>query len=474
MLNQSKLTEVLLNLADKGQSGVFRAQKGNAKKQLVFNNGAIAFAESNQPDEHLARIMILMGFLEKSDLREVVSLMKKGKNSEEAVSSVYHSDGEDIGKGTREQVIVILSSLLGWDDVDMRFFSGEDLIKNRRNMELNVPGILVSSVRRAVSKHLVSVPPGFLQGTITAPKAQSALRMKLPLNTAESYAYTRAHDKISTVELLPLIPADDASPEEVLQRLYILGLIEPEKSRDAVSSDAAESAVSDEFLMLIEDMLIRFEGASLYEILSVKSDAGINEIQTVYHDLAKQFHPDRFQSKEFTNSMRNQVEQVFAYINQAYMTLRDPDLRSRYDETRITKGDEAAAPIKSMAFADAEEEKMIEALFKQGCNSIAQVDFEQAAKELKSCVYLRPEKANYNFYLGLAESEIPRLYKSAEGHFLKAIELESMSANYHIALVKLYMKAGLPRKAAGLLEELMRWDPDNPEANNLLQELKKD
>ena len=98
-------------------------------------------------------------------------------------------------------------------------------------------------------------------------------------------------------------------------------------------------------------------------------------------------------------------------------------------------------------------------------------DFEQAVKELKSCVYLRPEKANYNYNLGLAESEVPGLYKSAEQHFLKAIELENMSADYHIALIKLYIKVKLPRKASRTLEDLLRWDPDNPEAHKLLEKL---
>ena len=470
MSNRSKLPEVLLNLADKKQSGVFRAQKANIPRQLIFKDGTIAFAESNQPDEHLAQIMVSMGFLKQSDLREVVSLMKQGKNSEEAIS-VQCSDGECINKGMCEQVMVVLSSLLSWSDFDMRFFPGENLIKNRRNVALNVPEMLVFSSRQAVSKRLISIPRGFLDGTITTNNGCAELRMKLPLDDAESYAYTRAHDKISAKELLPLISANGSTPEDVLLRLYALGLIAPGKTEEAPAGDGSKPAVSDEFRMLLEDMLARFESAGLYEILSISTDADINEIQATYHDLAKQFHPDRFQSDNVPDSIRSGVEQVFAHINKAYMTLKDPDLRAGYDQERLKKGDKAAASIKSKTSTGAEEEKMIKALFRQGQKSLGKGDFERAVKELKSCVHLRPENASYNYYLGMAESEIPGLYKSAEQHLLKAIEMEGIPVDTQIALVKLYLKVGLPRKASALLDELLRWDPGNPEVNSLLGEI---
>jgi tetratricopeptide (TPR) repeat protein len=467
------LPEVLLNLAGKGQSGVFRAQKASVKKQLVLKNGDIAFAESSLPDEHLARIMIAMGFLKQSDLNEVVSLMKAGKNSEEAVSALFGSGGEAVVHGMREQVIVVLSSLLGWNNFDMQFFPGEDLIKNRTNTGLEIPEMLAFSARRAVSKRLVSFPPELLEGTITASRKRIPNRKKYPLDETESYAYVRALDKISAKELLPLLSTGDVAPEEVLLRLYVLGLIETEAPRKNLSFGVSESADSDEFISSIEDMLLRFETASLYEVLSIGTDAGPDEIQAAYHDLAKRFHPDRFQSEEVPVRVREGVGRIFACINKAYMILRNPAERTGYDETRLTKESEVEAAIKAKASSDAEDEKMIEGVFLQGRKSLADGDFEKAAKELKSCVYMRPDKAKYNHYLGLAELEIPGLHKSAEQHLLKAIELGSMSSDGYIALIKLYLKVNLRRKAAGLLEELMRLDSDNPETKKLFEEMKK-
>ncbi|MBN2243518.1 MAG: DnaJ domain-containing protein [Acidobacteria bacterium] len=467
----AKLTATLLNLAAAGRSGVFRTGNSSGKRQLVLKNGAISFAESSFPEEHLARIMVSMGLLRRADLREIASMMKSGKSSEQAVASLKRTDEKTLEKGLREQVIVVLSSTMGWKEVEMRFFQGKDLIKNRRNLGLNIPEMLVSGARRAVSKRLVKAPRGFLDGKITVDRDFAEKRTELPLNAIESHAYLRAHDEIPAKELAALLSSgEEAAPEEVLLRLYALGLIGPETSPEIPPENIREPAVSGEISMRIDDLLLRFKNAGLYEILSVRTDAGPDEIRDAYHNLAKAYHPDHFQSEEYPGDLQSRVERVFTYINDAYTTLRDPDLRSEYDSKGLSRTGGAAA--RTGGPAGSEQEEVIDALFRQGRQSLARGEFEKAAKELKSCVHLRPGNASYNYFLGLAESEVPGLYKSAEQHLIKAIELESMSADSHIALVKFYLKVRLPRRAAARLKELMRWDPENPEAKRLLQQIK--
>jgi curved DNA-binding protein CbpA len=468
-----RLLETLLNLYKSGQSGVLRAQRSLAKKQLVVKKGLLVFAESNLPEEHLARILISMGFLPRAKLNEIASLMKTGKTSEEAVFAGANSDEHALEKGRLEQATVILASLLGWDNFDLHFYPGEDLIRHQTNLGLTLPEILVISARRAVSGNLVPIPPKLLQGTVSIAEAFSQKGLDFPLNSIESYAYSLLHGKMDTAVVLPLIPAGEATPEEVLLRLYVLGLIKLESPLVAQSVKTHAATVASSIAPLLEDMALRFETASLYEILSIQTDASPEEIQAAYHDLAKQFHPDRFQSEEFTTNLRNNAERVFTYMNAAYTTLRDPVSRACYDETRLTKESKVEAALKARAATGSEEEKMTEVLFREGRTSLARGDFEKAVEQLKSCVWMHPEKANYNYYLGMAESEIPKLRKSAEQHLLKAAELESTSANSHLELAKLYIKVMLPRKAEMQLQEILRWDPENREAHKLLADLEK-
>lgn len=468
----SKLPEILLNLAGHGRSGVFRAQKDSAKRQLVLIEGKIAFAESNQPDEHLARIMIALGYLEQSDLREVTAHMKNGKNSEEAVRNVYGSREEPVNKAIREQAVIVAASMLGWGSFDMRFFPGENLINGRTCLWLDMHEMLVLSARRAASKQLVTVPADFFKGMIVSNMDLKNTGTVFPLNESEHFALTRAHDTISAGELIQLIPESDTSAEEVLRGLFVLGLVKMVADEEVPSAAAQEPTVSGNYRLEIENMMVSFQNGNLYKILSVEKNAGQDEIQDAYYKLAKRYHPDLFQSDEFSDDIRSRAELIFSYINKAYSTLRDPSLRERYDEERRTH-DSHGAPGISKTSSGSDEAKAIEALYRLGRQSLTKGEFEKAVKELKSCVHLRPENATYNYWLGLAESEISRLHKNAEQHFLKAIELEPVSPAGYVALVKLYRKVGLQSKASRMLKQLLRWDPDNPEAKKILENMEE-
>ncbi len=470
----TKLLEALLVLHQSNSSGVLRIGRGLEKKQLVLEKGLLAFAESNVPKEHLARIMVATGLLPGSKMNEIASLMKTGMTSEEAVFAVSKSDSQTLEKGRREQAVVILASLLGLENGDIKFYSGEDLIRHRLSLNLALPEILVLSARRAVSDRLISLPAGFLHSIVSKEEFHPKDRMDFPMDGIESYVYSLVCGKQRAAEVLPLIPAGETSPEEILLRLYVLGLIKFDGSSNAKSGAeaAAETEPISPVQQQLEEMIMRFESANLYEILSIQPDANDEEIKAAYYELAKQYHPDRFQSEEYSSIIRNSAEQVFAYINEAFTTLGNSVSRASYDEKRLTQESKVEATLRARAAAGAEEEKMAAVLFRQGRISLSKGNFEKAVEQLKECVWLRPEKAKYRHYLGLAQLEMPQLRKKAEEHLLKAIQLDSMSMDSYLALAKLYIKVRLPRKAEMQLQKLISLDPDNVEASQLLAELK--
>lgn len=61
-----------------------------------------------------------------------------------------------------------------------------------------------------------------------------------------------------------------------------------------------------------------------YETLNVSKDATDQDIKKSYRNLAKKYHPDLNQNKE-------EAEQKFKEVNEAYEVLSDPEKRSRYD-----------------------------------------------------------------------------------------------------------------------------------------------
>lgn len=58
-----RLTIHLLELHRTQRGGIVRAERGTTKKQLVVRKGRLAFAESNSPEDHLARVLVSMELL---------------------------------------------------------------------------------------------------------------------------------------------------------------------------------------------------------------------------------------------------------------------------------------------------------------------------------------------------------------------------------------------------------------------------
>jgi len=188
--------------------------------------------------------------------------------------------------------------------------------------------------------------------------------MGFPLNNAEAYAYSLLHEPVNAMDILPLIPDAAGKPGDILLCLFVLGLITIKKP-SAQTGGESTTAASDSILHTLEDMIASFETASLYEILSVPPEASQDDIQAAYHQMAKQFHPDRFQSRDFSEKTRSKAEQVFTSINKAYLTLKDPVFRTDYDEKRLSKESKVEAELKARAGGQADDDRTAEAIYRE-------------------------------------------------------------------------------------------------------------
>jgi curved DNA-binding protein CbpA len=458
-----KVVEALLNLHKSRRSGILRFQRETTKKQVVLADGRIVFAESNVAEEHLARVMTSMGLLNRPDLNEIASLMKAGKTSEEAVLSITGDNKELLEKARRAQATRILASLLAWETCETGFYSGKDVLHNKLSLDLSVPELLVEAARNAASKHLRSTDLLFQELCSEDTDAE-----RFPLNSAESLAFSLVCRQADPADRVSLFPPGKEVLEQSFSVLFLLGLIKT-RSSPAESCGPPDLIETDPLVQQLEDMLSRVENSSAYEILSVGADAGNDEIQAAYHELARRFHPDRFESKKFPAEVHSKAERVFMYVKEAYLKLKDPVSRTRYDaEQKSAEAGTGVAPAQAAA-QKPDEANAAESIFRQGRVFLARGEFEKAAAHLKTAVWLCPEKAAYHHYLGVAESENPKSRKSAEQHFLKAIELDFASLASRIALAKLYIQVNLKRKAEQLLIQVLQVDSENREAQRLLQ-----
>ena len=463
----SELVTLLLDLHRSRGSGVLRGEQGRVTRQVVVLRGFMAAAESNQSEEHLAQILFRQKLLTRKDLAEISRLIRQGSAPDEAILAASQVGKPAMLQGAAEQLLQILAQFMTSSGCQLRYYSGEGLVKRQIDLGLPIPDVLVQAGRKAAAQNSSKLNSSWLLQRLHPPASADDLRI-LPLDPVEAFALSRVEEPITTGDLLALIPSGSASPQEIILRLIYFGClrteIEPPKrdlaqpERDALEKD-------------VEDLVRKNEIADLYEILSVASDADAEDIRSAYHALARKYHPDRFQSAEYSPSLKQGVETLFTQIVGAYSTLGNVDARARYDETRRRDTGGAVAGGHTRAAEDAEREKMSEALFKAGFSAIQRGDFEKAVEHLKECVWLRPDVDRFHHFLGLAQSEVPRYRKEAERHLLRAIELNHAGSESYLALGRLYLKASLPHKARQQFVAALRWDPENREAQALLEQL---
>ncbi len=455
-----KLVLQLLDLHKELRGSIVRAEHGPAKKQLVVRQGRLAFAESNAPEDHLARVMVSLNLLPKSALAGVAEQMKQGKTSDEAILAGGIAGQTELEEGAREQALAVLSSLMTWEAGEIRLYNSEQMLKRRYDLALPLPGLIVAAVRRAAARRPAAKVFSPLSGSLAPASANREDLLMLPLDRNEAFAFSLVEGPSEVRDLLSRLGQEHAKPEELILRLLMLGLVrkgDVAKVKEQVDLDA-----SDEIERSLEDLLRRSKSGDPYAILGVRTDASEQQIKEAYHTLARRFHPDRFQSREWDPGLRAKSQELFASVTGAYARLGDPASRSAYDLERTTKG---------RTSADLDRENMAEITYRAGQGFFSKGDYERAAEKLRECVWLKPGVAKYHYLLGASQAEVQKTRKEAEQSLLKAIELDRTMAEAHVALGKLYLKVGMARRAESQIREALRLNPKNAAAREILAKL---
>ena len=464
-----KLIFQLLELHKERRGGILRAEHGPSKKQLVVKQGRLSFAESNAPEDHLARIMVSMNLLPKSALPGIAAQMKEKKTSDEAILASCKMSQRELEDGAREQALAVLSSLMSWDDGEIRLYTSEQLARRRFDLALPLPDLVVAGARRTASRRPIPSAFGPVSGTISPVPENRENLLILPLDRVEAFAFSLVTGPSQVEHVISCLVQEHPKPEELILRLLILGLL---RKGDYVPEAVPEEPdVSSELEGKVDEMLRVSESGDLYRILGVTAEATESQVKQAYHELARQYHPDRFQSRKFTPELRLKAQQLFTSITGAYARLGDQAERSAYDRERMKRGASGGSAPKGRSGASPDRETMAEVMYRAGQGFYSKGDFEKAAEKLRECVYLKPDVAKYQYLLGASQAEVPKMRKEAEQSLLKAIELDRAPTEPYLALGRLYLKVGMARRAEAQVREALRLHPGSVEAADLLRQI---
>ena len=218
---------------------------------------------------------------------------------------------------------------------------------------------------------------------------------------------------------------------------------------------AGRSPVMDQIAEVLE-MKQGLASKDYYQILGVDPKGSDEDIKKAYFQLARKFHPDRF-DRQISQSYREQIDEVFNAVTNAYRTLSDKEKRAAYDKS--------TAPVQVEDVG-----KKAELRFRQARVLNSQGRYQEAIILLEEAVRMR-KKADYYLLLAQLEMKTPSLSRKAEQDFLNAIAMEPWKADGHIGLGLLYKNEGLTIRAIRSFKKAVEIEPENQRAQAELEEL---
>jgi curved DNA-binding protein CbpA len=238
----------------------------------------------------------------------------------------------------------------------------------------------------------------------------------------------------------------------------------------------------------VESFIARVKTARThYDVLGVQPDIPAADLKTVYYQLARQYHPDRFRKSDA--ALLPSIESAFARITQAYDTLRDDELRASYDaklmarrkvERLADSAPKASTPapqpsepsVTGVAESVVSTAARAETQFKEGFAALEMGQKKVALGLFASAASAVPNEPRYRAFYGrmLAENEATR--RAAEAELSAAVKLDPKNSEYRVMLAELYRDLGLKLRAKAEAERAVAADPNNRKARDLLLSLK--
>jgi hypothetical protein len=493
-LHDNPCPELVRELLIKKLSGRLKLDFNKIKVVIYFRSGTLVYAASN------VRTLRLSEFLVKGQLVTSDDLRYLGSNIDDfALAKTLLSENRlsqtQLVQQQRNQVADVLRLALLWTEGSWDFDHRSHLMEDV-NLQTDVPGLLIETVRRLPDKFTAS---RFLNHSeLISPVANPPTVVNLL--PAEVFLWSRVDTPLALSQLVAVSGLPESDTLRVVYSLALVGLLSRQYWKSAFRGSLAETPaevetteppvveqpVITEPTDNIEAFLARLSSAkSHYEILGVDKDVSMSDLKKRYYDIARKYHPDRFRGSD--SSLLTQIESGFARITQAYDTLRDSKLRASYDSkleaqrraARLAESAPKAATLRSEDILSAEETQdasltpvqLAELQFKKGFAALELGDRNVAVGLLGSAARAVAHEPRYRAYYGRALALHESTRRLAEAELQAALKLDPNNAEYRIMLAELYRDLGFQVRARGEAERALAADRNNRKAKDLLTSL---
>ena len=444
------------------KSGRLSIKRKEIEKYVFFINGKPYQVKTNVKSERLGEILFKLQKIQQETFSRIDDYIEANQPLGESLKKSGVIKETDLKEALAFQIREVFLNVFNYFDADLSFQERSDLKAPAEFPAVDIPFIIDYGIRRM--KYDAS-----LQKLFTGKAAILA-------NTSYAYFLTDEEKELlqrfsTRQEIARMsLPAGFSSENffRCIYLFYCLGMIEVSGSTSTFKQNnlgKGENKNQDmeemeNRLEELKEIKASLKTKSFYELLGVNRTATEEEIKRAYFNLARKYHPDRFNQQVKDTSL---INEIFNSLTDAYRILIDPQKRKEYD-SQLDAGSQDSTE---------DQAKKADIKFRQGRTLFNQGMYEEAIIFLEEAIRLRREKADYFLLLAMAASKLDASKTKAEQDFLRAIELQPWNADAYLGLGMFYMNEGLKIKARKQLEKALEIDPERQQARSLLAELDK-
>lgn len=533
--NPLVLTRVMRQAARPEHGGALHVVSGPSVKTIRFGRGSVRFASSNIRRDRLGESMLAHDFISRSDFRIASDTMRReGCRFGEALVSMGRLTEDQLNRELAIQAQRIVLSLFR---IEAGTYRLEQSAQDMPTFPFGLPvaPLLLKGLRSIKDGRLIlselppaetlvrvspTLPPGFRMDKLS--KAERSVldfaadgrtigdiirgtnvgrvdafhgcfallslglleRVPEPLEEAEA-AQTLPDEADASSGPIDIAPSSD-------ELEAALATLEPSASASSVTESPqphppeskkkrSRSRGVPSYNDLIRLQYDRLETVSEAGLLGVREDVGVEELESAYGELKREWTELRQQTDD--KSLLLKLDAIERRLAAAYANMRfkcqnaaEPNLQldSLFD----------AAVADAEAEADVQAEPQPRIVDAPSEPSVADARVEQLERDLElhfvvrdwsgamsllhELVTLQPDNPRYHAQLGTAMQHHSTSRVNAEQHFLEAVRLSPDDASLHLDLARYYHLMGNPARARSEVQKTLELDPGNEEAKKLL------
>jgi hypothetical protein len=468
-LLEHPLPELLRDIYEAQGNGCLTISLAGKKKELFFANGYLTYASSTFIEDRLDRYLQRIGRLTDEQLEESERLYEgSGKRKGTILIEMGALSGKDLFDLLKMQIKAMVIGLFAWRSGHFSFTPNANLSSEIVSLKTTTAQLILEGFRGMPD---ISPWLPLLQGGSIVPawSDNTFLRYQKIVPLEWELSVARMIDGQRSVKDLV---AATRMPEEAVWRtvlaFHAAGMVTLPSSRSATRQETPVATEKDappeiapagdaETRKKFLEEYLRLKKLDYYQVLGLERSADSTAVKKAFLQMARRFHPDRYFSSPL-GDLQELLNEIFSLINEAWETLKDPDLRRKYDQRQ------ASSRVEEKGHGKPDDRTVAKQQFQRAREALSAGDPAAAVEALRWASRLDPDQAQYHAWLGIALVRSERGLHEAEDHLKTAISLDAGVADYHYYLGRVYATGGLPRRAAEFYSRALSLNPGHLKA----------